>query len=853
MPSKLNLCDPALQKLDRNEYIRSFILSQKPYQSDHANEGRKVAALWDTTVDDQSCENLLQRGSSNKTAPGISGCGFSSPVLRPRVAHVSVSDPRTATRSLEMVDDEQLSLKPHNVSKSLESSNPPKDVLTESIDKKHNAPATSTSKPKAHMKRKLKASAESEEEYEARLSERRDRKRKKRAIINPGDGEEPTDKENNDTEIDAIRRTAGKPIKTSHKNTARKQKTPAGLALMHGFVAKNVTKERLTLVKAQTVGVFNKGKASAKTSVKNQAGKHDKQSRVFSEAKFLNQVSTPFKSKTWGTQSEPSSEATAQSLSSVAHNATAVVDIAKPLNKKFLITNYDTSKRKKHVDHTPTSPDRRTLPDASRSAKFTPDSEKWDIESDSTEAGSAHITEDTPESVVIQTSHWKSFKSPKSDQHVQASAQEDAAMATNAHVLQAKSHHNDLDGDRSSIAPSHSASQNPCLSDDQPKLPVANESAYFQKQNIKSLPICTNAIVASEDNTIQPLKHHETICEKTPNNIQVEDRHFQSEELQEQVLLNFPVDHNRDGVRSSRRELTGAREEHASYQVPARATETQLVSDDFDASAVSLDDAVRALEGNINTCSKHLDGSWYDYQATTPHGYSCAVNPFSHQSGDLGELSSGSLDGFEFDSDSQGCTDPYFFPGQENCGTEVIATHAYPAYRESPPYSSYDRPEEGTEIMSILDTAQADCELTLLSPLELQDSMLHTSFICDEDVQNVYMPRDDDSGDAFHCLTLDSNPSACFHDHLGIDLVPNDCEMPIETPSFHSSPHASVSSERLLPVEPHDLLLRFAQGRALLFGFDGEQSSTAYEARQDVEADVARKMQGLGHWFPQKY
>jgi hypothetical protein len=69
----------------------------------------------------------------------------------------------------------------------------------------------------------------SDEEHAARLAERRERKRAKRAIVDPvlSDDEE------------TVPRTKGKKEK--------KTKIPAGLALLHGFQPNNVAKHRLTV------------------------------------------------------------------------------------------------------------------------------------------------------------------------------------------------------------------------------------------------------------------------------------------------------------------------------------------------------------------------------------------------------------------------------------------------------------------------------------------------------------------------------------------------------------------------------------------------------------------------------
>nr|GAT54068.1 predicted protein [Mycena chlorophos] len=97
----------------------------------------------------------------------------------------------------------------------------------------------------------------------ARLAERRERKRAKRAIVEP----------------------PSEPAVQSTRKSQRNKKKPENFALMHGFSATNVTKNRLTLKPPSAVGVFKKGKASlnARTKAKSKA----KSSQPFSESEFL--------------------------------------------------------------------------------------------------------------------------------------------------------------------------------------------------------------------------------------------------------------------------------------------------------------------------------------------------------------------------------------------------------------------------------------------------------------------------------------------------------------------------------------------------------------------------------------
>ena len=75
------------------------------------------------------------------------------------------------------------------------------------------------------------------------MTERRERKRTKRATVQ-GKNNQETDGEERENEDKSSRRRAGKGKK--HEGN-KKPNIPAGFALMHGFAATNVGKNRLTV------------------------------------------------------------------------------------------------------------------------------------------------------------------------------------------------------------------------------------------------------------------------------------------------------------------------------------------------------------------------------------------------------------------------------------------------------------------------------------------------------------------------------------------------------------------------------------------------------------------------------
>ncbi|PFH51448.1 hypothetical protein AMATHDRAFT_59234 [Amanita thiersii Skay4041] len=148
------------------------------------------------------------------------------------------------------------------------------------------------------------------------MKDRRDRKRAKRAIIAPSVPRDSGDDGASDKHP---------------KKGGRKKLIPAGFALMHGFSSTNVGKNRLT-VPPFNIGVFQKGKASAKTNT-DKSKRTTKKAReiiCFSETSFLNKSShkaiQQSKNSSGGLSSESSIETRELSLRRKA--------IKKPSNKR---------------------------------------------------------------------------------------------------------------------------------------------------------------------------------------------------------------------------------------------------------------------------------------------------------------------------------------------------------------------------------------------------------------------------------------------------------------------------------------------------------------------------------------
>ncbi|KAI5893766.1 uncharacterized protein SCHCODRAFT_01184989 [Schizophyllum commune H4-8] len=286
-------CDPLdpglLRKIDRtakadkNIFLTSFLREQRENARTYAAQGQLEMKTWkeDTTPSQRQDTASNLHVHSPAISKPLSLIGFDTPVLKPRNRHkvqdtqrIDISPSRTpakrAKKTAYVVD--------HLPSPASQSRSKPLDrrQLSPKAPRRSKAPMKSTSK------KRIACDDHSDEDQVARLEERRERKRAKRAIVNPEKAEivvEPG------TSYSEAKERKGKG-KAKAKRTKGSEKTPAAFALMHGFVATNVGKNRLTMKTPVPVGVFNKGKASEKTRVKD-APVNIRTKNTFSEGLFL--------------------------------------------------------------------------------------------------------------------------------------------------------------------------------------------------------------------------------------------------------------------------------------------------------------------------------------------------------------------------------------------------------------------------------------------------------------------------------------------------------------------------------------------------------------------------------------
>ncbi|KII94802.1 hypothetical protein PLICRDRAFT_25529 [Plicaturopsis crispa FD-325 SS-3] len=379
---------PTFAKIDKTQSIKLFVKGQQVHATTHAKEGCSIRESWDQTT---------PKKPKNADDIQATSIGFGTPILKARVAR-PVHQASENTDPDSRADDKRCyaSSKSPVKTGSIHHTEPkakPKQINA-IIDKEskqslvHGIPTTKT-KPKASPKRKLPA--DSDGERDARMAERRERKRTKRAIVKPvvledsneeSDGE-PTEK--SPTPKGKGRRTKDRSRKGNKEN---KPKVPAGFALMHGFSATNVGKNRLTLKPGPSVGVFNKGKASVqtKTSNRKKSGMHAPMNAIFSEFDFLN------KKQQW-IAANPKRKPASSSLSHDSSDTISHVSVPAPAKKLKKLSTTARSPKKTTVvksDCSDEDVDDAGQLDANQTATVPnltrPESIIWDIELDDVSA-----------------------------------------------------------------------------------------------------------------------------------------------------------------------------------------------------------------------------------------------------------------------------------------------------------------------------------------------------------------------------------------------------------------------------------------------------------------------------------
>ncbi|KAI0352704.1 hypothetical protein OH77DRAFT_1591835 [Trametes cingulata] len=380
------LNSPNLHKLgsstdDRNDLVRSFIRAQEAHIASYALEGKSVSASWRTSPGPS-------KDRSKKDARDVEiASGFGTPILKPRNRRApeapdmeeSNQDTRRKKKAKHMGSDAEPSVAEVEPVKSKERrTNEPHDDTTSKKQTNSKRGHRNKDKPvPAEGNKKRSREPEIDEEHFGRLAERRERRRAKKAIVDPKP--KPAASESDEEETLANRRHDTKHASKKGKKN-KGPKMPAGLALMHGFSATNVGKNRLTLRPDPVVGVFNKGKASAKTTVKAKATKPSLM--LFSEQRFLSKARVEQKS----------SKSSSDHVSTCASDDPPVPKGASKQQKNFPKSSRKKRKRAPSPSNRSTSSREDDVPSSSPKPKHSPakkrqkppraESPVWDIEHD---------------------------------------------------------------------------------------------------------------------------------------------------------------------------------------------------------------------------------------------------------------------------------------------------------------------------------------------------------------------------------------------------------------------------------------------------------------------------------------
>ncbi|KAH7887813.1 hypothetical protein F5I97DRAFT_895874 [Phlebopus sp. FC_14] len=352
--------DDLMNKQEKARFIQNYIEQQKAYISAYSAQD---------LVDAVETPSKQQRSRRNCD----DAFGFDTPVLRPRVGRLVSSKPEQKARSNGRANhDATASARKPAVPD--QGSEEHSANLEAKSDKENQETTTKKKTTTGSSSSKAPSPPHSDDEREARLAERRERKRKRRAILEQDDDSAATAKSH-------------KGPKGKNKKS-KKASTPASLALLHGFSATNIKKNRLTLKTLPSLGVFNKGKASVKTKIASAIRRSASQNNGFLELAFLSKTRT-------NDETGHVKDCDIISLSSSS---------SRPTPKKSRCTNHHSRASKSKE---PRTSERSPIPAGEPLAPEDAKSELWDIEIQST-GTRVHSDAQAAASLVmdLHTTNW---------------------------------------------------------------------------------------------------------------------------------------------------------------------------------------------------------------------------------------------------------------------------------------------------------------------------------------------------------------------------------------------------------------------------------------------------------------
>ncbi len=225
---------------DERNLVEEFVASQARYAKARVNEGRAIRASWGISTPEKEKMRLHREQPS---------AGFETPVLKPRAAQTQV-EPRPRPPSPhrpKASPSPKRDKKVKAMSVFVEAASPKRQRRRNDKSAERQLRALKSSRKRCHPR------SDTDEEHVASmytfaalngatiltdmtgLADRRERKREKREIMNPREAKPST-----------ATRKERKNNATSGP-TNKKQKIPAGFALMHGFSSASIGKSRLTV------------------------------------------------------------------------------------------------------------------------------------------------------------------------------------------------------------------------------------------------------------------------------------------------------------------------------------------------------------------------------------------------------------------------------------------------------------------------------------------------------------------------------------------------------------------------------------------------------------------------------
>ena len=225
---------------DGRNRVEEFVASQARHAKSRVNEGRAVRASWDIGTPEKEKMRLHRNKPS---------AGFETPVLKPRAA-LEPCPRRTSPPRPNASKSPRRDKKVKSMSVFVEAVSPKrkKGHNDKSAERQLRAPKSSRKRchPRSDIDEEHLASMYSFSALNGTttltdttgLADRRERKREKREIMNPREATKPST---------TTRKHERKDNAASGPGHKKKQKIPAGFALMHGFSSANVGKNRLTV------------------------------------------------------------------------------------------------------------------------------------------------------------------------------------------------------------------------------------------------------------------------------------------------------------------------------------------------------------------------------------------------------------------------------------------------------------------------------------------------------------------------------------------------------------------------------------------------------------------------------